>query len=85
MLVGSVFLMYTVSSVAGFYVYHKKDLVDLCSGIILSIPTVPGVIIRTLLETGLSGQEFKLGLRLLVSILGVVTLLQPNIIGREYA
>ena len=42
-LVGSVFFMYLVSSIIGLYAYNRKGLVDYRSGIILSIPCIPGV------------------------------------------
>jgi uncharacterized protein len=73
-LVGSVFVMYLVSSLAGLYAYNRKGLVDYRSGIILSIPCIPGVVIGTLAENVISDFEFKLGLGVLTVILALLML-----------
>jgi len=74
-LVGSVFLMYLATALAGLAFYSMKGLVDTRSGIILSIPCIPGVVIGTLLETSISEFEFKLGLGILTIALAVMMLL----------
>jgi uncharacterized membrane protein YfcA len=71
-LVGSVFCMYLVSSIAGLYAYNRKGLVDYRSGIILSIPCIPGVVIGTLAENAISDFEFKFGLGILTVILALM-------------
>lgn len=76
-LVGSVFLMYTVSSVTGLYVYYKKGLVDVRNGILLSIPAIVGVIVGTAFATNIGGDTFKISLGVLVIVLGVTMLFRP--------
>ncbi len=82
-LVGSVFLMYLVSSVTGLFVYYRKGLVDLRAGMLLSIPAVPGVLLGTLLSTSISGVTFKVALGSLVVVLGLLMFLRPAGFGYE--
>src|SRR5579875_3816884 len=82
-LVGSVFLMYLVSSVTGLFVYYRKGLVDLRAGMLLSIPAVPGVLLGTLLSTSISGVTFKVALGSLVVVLGMLMFLRPAGFGYE--
>ncbi|MHB8700794.1 MAG: sulfite exporter TauE/SafE family protein [Nitrososphaerales archaeon] len=77
-LVGSVFLMYFVSSITGLYVYYKKKLVDVRTGILLSIPTIPGVLLGTVLETSISSEVFRLALGTLVAVLGFIMYTRPS-------
>ena len=74
-LVGSVFFMYVVSSATGLVVFWRKRLVDFRTGIPLAIPTIPGVLIGTLLESVVSNAEFKIGLGALTIFLAVCLLL----------
>jgi uncharacterized protein len=73
-LVGSIFVMYLVGSISAFIVYSRKGLVDYRNGILLAIPSIPGVILGTLIETSFSNFEFKIGLGL-VTIVSAVGLL----------
>ncbi len=77
-LVGSVFLMYLATSTTGLIVYSRKKLVDYRTGIILSIPTIPGVAIGTLLESTISNFEFRLGLGLVTGFFAVLMLSYGN-------
>jgi uncharacterized membrane protein YfcA len=77
-LVGSVFLMYTVSSATGLYVYYKKGLVDVRNGVLLSIPAIVGVIVGTGFATNIGGNAFKISLGVLVIVLGVTMLFRPS-------
>jgi uncharacterized membrane protein YfcA len=74
-LVGSVFLMYSVASLMGLFIYGRKGLVDYKSGTLLSIPCIPGVLIGTLLESGISDFEFKISLGLVTIFLASLMLL----------
>ncbi len=77
-LVGSVFLMYLATSITGLIVYSRKKLVDYRSGIILSIPTIPGVAIGTLLEGTISNFDFRLGLGLVTGFFAVLMVTYRN-------
>ncbi|MGI0090556.1 MAG: sulfite exporter TauE/SafE family protein [Nitrososphaerales archaeon] len=68
-LVGSVFVMYLVGAVTGLIVYKKKGLIDTKSGLILAAPTIPGVVIGTLLEGYITNFVFNLGLGVLTTVL----------------
>jgi uncharacterized membrane protein YfcA len=71
-LVGSVFFMYLATSVTGLVVYSRRKLVDYRSGIILSIPAIPGVVIGTLLESTISNFEFRLGLGVVTAFFAIL-------------
>ena len=68
-LVGSVFMLYLAGAVTGLIVYRERGLIDLKSGLILAIPTIPGVIAGTLLENYISRFQFNLSLGILTTIL----------------
>jgi uncharacterized protein len=70
-LLGSVFVGYLVAALAGFYSYAKKGLIDYRNGVILAIPTIPGVVIGTFLESSISNFEFKMGLGLITICLSL--------------
>lgn len=77
-LIGSVFVAYLVSSLSGLIAYARKGLVDYRNGVILAIPTVPGVIIGTFLETSISDFEFKFGLGLITVVLSLTMYLTQS-------
>jgi uncharacterized membrane protein YfcA len=70
-LLGSVFVGYLVAAIAGFFSYARKGLIDYKNGVFLAVPTVPGVVIGTLLEANISDFEFKLGLGLITICLSL--------------
>lgn len=70
-LIGSVFVVYLVASLSGLITFARKGLVDYRSGVLLAIPTIPGVVIGTFLETSISDFEFRLGLGLITIILSL--------------
>ena len=70
-LIGSVFVAYLVSSVSGLIAYARRGLVDYKTGAILAIPTIPGVVIGTFLETSISDFEFTFGLGLITIVLSL--------------
>lgn len=67
--VGSVFLMYLVSAITGLVVYRERGLLDLRSGIFLAIPTIPGVVLGTLLESYISRFQFNVSLGIVATVL----------------
>src|SRR5487761_1026449 len=70
-LLGSVFVAYLVAALAGFISYARKGLVGFRNGVYLAIPTIPGVVIGTFLETSISNFEFKMGLGLITILLSL--------------
>lgn len=70
-LLGSVFVAYLVAALAGFISYARKGLIDYRNGVYLAIPTIPGVVIGTFLETSISNFEFKMGLGLITIFLSL--------------
>jgi uncharacterized protein len=70
-LLGSVFAAYLVAAFTGFITYARKGLVDYRNGIFLAIPSIPGVVIGTFLETNISNFEFKIGLGLITIFLSL--------------
>jgi uncharacterized protein len=77
-LVGSVFFMYLVSSITGLFAYNRKGLVDYRSGITLSLPCIPGVVLGTFLENAISDFEFKAGLGALTATLAIIMYVQER-------
>jgi uncharacterized membrane protein YfcA len=71
-LLGSVFMAYFVAALTGLIAYARQGLVDYRTGILLAIPTVPGVVIGTFLESSISNFEFKLALGLLTIALALM-------------
>lgn len=67
-LVGSAFLMYLTAAATGLFAYRERGLIDLRSGLVLAIPTIPGVVFGTLLENYISRFQFNLSLGLLATI-----------------
>ena len=82
-LIGSIFFMYLVVTLTGYAIYSRRRLVNQKSGLILSVPCIPGIVLGTLLNNSISSTQFKIGLGIVTLVFATLIFMSSNESGNK--